>query len=255
MRAMDCLRAEELLSDDLEGTLPTPLEMDLRTHVVECAACRELRAALEEVLAMFASRPEIAPAEDLADRVASAALARPARKASVGWTLPRGVNTLAAALAVASTAAVLLIHASASGTLRLPGRVYNQTVNVGVQLIERTDRVIEDFRILRVLIGTALEGRIDRVNDRVDDYRRLLERRRSQEQRGQGTSLPSNLDVARLVPGSVRDRVGGSMTRGMRVASRADARGDAGTAFPSPYVGRDRVGGSMKEVEWSRRAL
>src|SRR5207247_7219496 len=33
---------------------------------------------------------------------------------------------------------------------------------------------------------------------------------------------------------------GGSMTRGKRVAARADARGDAETAFPSPYVGRDR---------------
>jgi hypothetical protein len=205
MTRMDCLRAEELLSDDLEGALPTPLEMDLRTHLVECGGCRELRSALEEVLAMFAARPDIAPAANLADRVAAAALARPARRPSFAWTLPRGVNTLAAALAVASTAAVLLIHASAAGTLRMPARIYNQTVNVGVQLIERTDRVIEDFRILRVLIGTALEGRIDRVNDRVDDYRRLLERRRSQERHGQGTSLPSNLDVARLVPASVTE--------------------------------------------------
>jgi hypothetical protein len=209
---MDCVRAEELLSDDVEGVLPTPLEMDLRAHLVECGGCRELRSALEEVLAMFAVRPDIAPAADLADRAAAAALARPARRLSIGWTLPRGVNTLAAALAVASTAAVLLIHASASGAVRTPGRLYNQTVNVGVQLIERTDRVIEDFRILRVLISTAFEGRIDRVNDRVDDYRRLLERRRSQERRGQGTSLPSNLEVARLVPGSV----GASDTRGAR---------------------------------------
>jgi hypothetical protein len=28
------------------------------------------------------------------------------------------------------------------------------------------------------MIATAFEGRVDRVNDRVDDYRRLLEKRR-----------------------------------------------------------------------------
>jgi hypothetical protein len=31
------------------------------------------------------------------------------------------------------------------------------------------------------VIGTAFEGRLDRVNDRVDDYRRLLEKRRAAE--------------------------------------------------------------------------
>jgi putative zinc finger protein len=201
--AMDCQRAEELLSDDLEGALPGPLELELHSHLVECAGCRELRSALEEVLAVFAARAEIDPPAELAERAAAAALARRRPRVSFGWTLPRGVNTLAAALAIASTAAVLLVYASASGRLRAPGRVYSQTVNVGVQLIERTDRVIEDFRILRVVISTALEGRIDRVNDRVDDYRRLLERRRTQERREQGTSLPSNLDVAGLVPASV----------------------------------------------------
>ncbi|MET0554744.1 MAG: hypothetical protein ABW221_17010, partial [Vicinamibacteria bacterium] len=40
------------------------------------------------------------------------------------------------------------------------------------------ERIVEDLRMLRVMIATAFEGRVERVNDRVDDYRRLLEKRR-----------------------------------------------------------------------------
>jgi hypothetical protein len=46
---------------------------------------------------------------------------------------------------------------------------------------ERRDRLVEDVRILRVVISAAFESRMDRMNDRVDDYRRLLERRRTPE--------------------------------------------------------------------------
>jgi hypothetical protein len=34
-----------------------------------------------------------------------------------------------------------------------------------------------------VVVGAAFEGRLDRVNDRVEDYRRLLEKRKSTEQK------------------------------------------------------------------------
>ena len=44
-------------------------------------------------------------------------------------------------------------------------------MNAGVYLLERKDRLVEDVRMLRVVIGAAFEGRVDRVNDRVDDYR------------------------------------------------------------------------------------
>lgn len=50
-----------------------------------------------------------------------------------------------------------------------------------VYVAERKDRAVEEFRLLRVLLGTALEGRVDRVNERVEDYRQLLEKRRSSE--------------------------------------------------------------------------
>ena len=44
--------------------------------------------------------------------------------------------------------------------------------------MERKDRIVEDVRILGVVLGAAFEGRIERVNERVEDYRRLLDRRR-----------------------------------------------------------------------------
>ncbi len=53
--------------------------------------------------------------------------------------------------------------------------------NLVFMQFERKDRLVEDLRLLRVVISTAFEGRVDRVNDRVEDYRRLLERRRQDE--------------------------------------------------------------------------
>jgi hypothetical protein len=53
-----------------------------------------------------------------------------------------------------------------------------RTVSAGNLLRERKDRLVEDVRILGVVLTTAFEGRLERVNERVEDYRRLLERRR-----------------------------------------------------------------------------
>ena len=85
----------------------------------------------------------------------------------------------------------------------------------GVYLNERKDRLLEDVRILRVVVGAAFEGRLDRVNDRVEDYRRLLERRQSEEKKkrspprgrpgalrfdaGRGRTLGEPPDLSKLV--------------------------------------------------------
>ena len=45
--------------------------------------------------------------------------------------------------------------------------------------MERKDRLLEDVRVLGVVLSTAFEGRIERVNERVNDYKRLLERRKA----------------------------------------------------------------------------
>jgi hypothetical protein len=71
-------------------------------------------------------------------------------------------------------------------------RLLEGTLNAEAYLSERKDRVVEDFRLLRVVVTTAFEGRLDRMNDRVDDYRRLLEKRRAAEQEEKRTGVPKS---------------------------------------------------------------
>ena len=195
---LDCARAEELLSDHDEGALEGTLRTDLERHLATCARCPELLEALREVVSALRSAPELEPARDLAERAALAALrAAPAPAAAERpprWlafpqigvatrdmfasSVPTLVRGLAAALALAITAGVLLAQSFIGPPVRAANRVVERTVNAGAYLAERKDRLVEDFRILRIIIGTAFEGRLERVNDRVDDYRRLIERRR-----------------------------------------------------------------------------
>jgi len=177
-----CRRAEELFSDDLEGSLDVVLKDDLHAHLATCAQCRALRAALTEVVEVLREGTAVPePAAALAERAASAALRR-VRRAPPVVPLPFWLQAAAAVLAVATTAGSLALVRSGvepgAAALRLKAR----TVSAGTYLQEKTDRLLEDVRLLRVVITTAFEGRLERVNDRVDDYRRLMERRRSAEQ-------------------------------------------------------------------------
>jgi len=187
---MDCPRAEELLSDHLEGILSSPLAAELEAHLGGCANCRELRAAVSEVVQALARYPDLEPPVGLAERAAAAALARPRRtpRVSVCWPdfgLPTGLQVLAAVLALAVTGIALL--AALQGT-----RIKERTVVATVYLSERKDRFLEDFRLLRVVVTTAFEGRLDRMNDRVDDYKRLIEKRRATEQEQKRTGPPES---------------------------------------------------------------
>jgi hypothetical protein len=92
------------------------------------------------------------------------------------------LQTAAAALLLAS-GILLLAPGPSSAASRAARRLVERTANTAVYLGERSERLLEDFRILSVVVSTAFEGRLDRMNDRVDDYRRLLERRRASEQR------------------------------------------------------------------------
>jgi Putative zinc-finger len=183
---MDCRRAEELLSDHLEGTLDLVLAADLEAHLAECHDCRALRTALAEVVSALQAFPSLEPAADLAERAALRALRahrpRPSRFL-VAVAVPAWLQAAAAALALATTGGVLYAtHSKAPA--RVAARFVDRTVNAGAYILERKDRLVEDVRILRVVIGTAFEGRLDRMNDRVDDYRRLLEKRRVNEEQG-----------------------------------------------------------------------
>jgi hypothetical protein len=189
--AMSCARAEELLSDHLEGTLPEPLRRDLDAHLAACGECPGLRDALAEVVAALRAHPVLEPPAELARRAATAALAR--RRASpplLAWRfsmVPPAFQAAAALLALLVTGGVLLATAG-GGATRLAGRVQQRTRNAGVFLVERKDRLVEDLRLLRVFVGTAFGSRVESVGERVEDYRRLLEQRRQREQEPRKTN-------------------------------------------------------------------
>jgi Putative zinc-finger len=177
----DCARAEELLSDHLEGVLDPLLARELEDHLASCAACRDLRDALAEVVEALRSHPVVEPAAGLAARVARAAIvqAQQRRVARLTPRMPAWLQAVAAGLSILTTLGILVAQ---DGTARAAGRLVERTTSAGTYVLEKKDRLLEDFRILRVVVGAAIEGRLDRVSDRVEDYRRLIERRRETEQ-------------------------------------------------------------------------
>jgi hypothetical protein len=190
--AMSCRRAEELLSDHLEEGLSEPLRSELLEHLGTCESCAELSEALAEVVAALRSDPLVEPPVGLAARVAAAAIARGRARAPVASRLPWPASLaplpIAAALAVALSAAFLLV-APQDDPFGDARRLAERTVLAREYLLEHKERLVEDIRLLRVVIATAFEVRLDRVNDRVEDYRRLLERKKNdaeadQQQRG-----------------------------------------------------------------------
>jgi hypothetical protein len=141
---------------------------------------RELLPAVVRALGEF---PEMEAPQGLALRVASAAWAAgmPAPPRRAARALPPGLWLAAAMLAAALGGGLWLARGTALDPALAAERFVEGSVNVGVYLLERKDRLVEDVRLLRVVIGTAFEGRLERVNDRVDDYKRLLEKRRDAE--------------------------------------------------------------------------
>jgi hypothetical protein len=92
--------------------------------------------------------------------------------------LPHWLNAAAAGFALIALGATLAVVGPERGA-RAAQRLVGHTVTAGSSLMERKDRLLEDVRLLGVVLSTAFEGRIDRVNERVNDYKRLLERRRA----------------------------------------------------------------------------
>jgi predicted anti-sigma-YlaC factor YlaD len=184
---LDCARAEELFSDYREGELPAPLRADMETHLSTCSDCRALLVAMGEVLDVLRSPLDLDPSAALSARVAAASW-RPAAARVIPFRptlrLPARIQSLAAGLALLSTVSFLLLQNAPPRPGRVALRVKERTVNAAVYMQERAERLVEDLRMLRVVVATAFEGRVDRVNDRVDDYRRLLERRRQHPPEG-----------------------------------------------------------------------
>jgi hypothetical protein len=193
---MDCLRAEELFSDHLEGNLHPILRAELDSHLEACADCRALRGAFAEAVESLRAFPDLDAPSGLAERAATAALVRPrAVEVRPAIVLPPWVQAAAAGFALIALGTILAVLGPERPT-RAAQRLVVQTVTAGNSLLERKDRLVEDVRILGVVLGTAFEGRLDRVNERVEDYRRLLDRRRpapeGDSKRGAGApALPS----------------------------------------------------------------
>lgn len=178
--SIECRRAEELFSDEMEGGLDAVLRADLQAHLASCERCRVLQAALAEVVGVLRGMPVPEPAPNLAERAATLAVHR-ARRALAVPKIPVWLQAAAALVAVTTTAGPLLLVRTGVEPAVAASRLRAQTVQAGAYLQEKTDRLLEDVRLLRVVITTAFEGRLERVNDRVDDYRRLMERRRNSE--------------------------------------------------------------------------
>jgi hypothetical protein len=206
MTTMDCPRAEELLSDHLEGALHPILRTELDAHLAGCDRCGPLRAALAEVVDALRAFPDLDAPVGLAERAAAASLAAPrAVVIRPAIVVPSWVQVAAAGLALIALGTTLMVVGPEKST-RIAQRLVTQTVTAGSSLMERKDRLVEDVRILGVVLGTAFEGRLERVNDRVEDYRRLLDRRRpapaSDSKRGsQSGALPGLASGFRTGPG------------------------------------------------------
>ena len=179
---MDCRRAEELFSDHLEGALHPVLAAELERHLAGCASCRRLRESFAEVVLALRTAPELEAPPGLAERAAQRALLTP-RVVEIrpALTLPPWLQAAAAGFALIALGAALAVVGPERGT-RAAQRLVSETVIVSSGLIERKDRIVEDVRLLGVVLSTAFEGRIEKVGERVQDYKRLLERRKPSPQ-------------------------------------------------------------------------
>lgn len=199
MNTPSCRRAQELFADHREGSLDEVLRAELDAHLLGCPECQSLCQAYDEVVSALRAHPVLEPSAGLAERAAAGAVARSLLAPAAAPAWPRPLRLAAAVVLLASGALLLAPGPSALAAekaRRLTDRAGNALAYVG----ERRDRLLEDVRILRIVIGAAFEGRLDRVNDRFEDYRRLLERRSAAAaERKSGGNKQSNSGAADLV--------------------------------------------------------
>ena len=122
----------------------------------DVAPSREALGEVVDALKSYPSSNRLSAWPSERPRSPCAAQARPRDGGVAGrtWDFPSGLQVLAATLALAVTGVVFLAAWPSS-------RVKERTINAGAYLWERKDRVVEDFRLLRVVVSTAFEGRLD----------------------------------------------------------------------------------------------
>lgn len=170
---MDCRRAEELLSDHAEGILEEPLRTELVSHLRTCPACQELARLVTEVRTGLGAYPVPEPRAELASRLALL------RNRALGrrWGLPPRIQVAAAILTCVSTAGLLWAASAYPTSKKTAHRLWERGSSAQAWVVERKERLMEDLHLVRVLVGAALEGRLDRVTEGVTDYRKTLEKR------------------------------------------------------------------------------
>ena len=179
---MRCERAQELFSDRHEGVLSPILIRDLEEHLQACTGCRELFDAFGDVVAALRDSPVVEPPAGLAERAAAAALsvARRAR-VSLPWAarpVPRWLRA-AAAILMLVTGATLLAAGPEAGQASAAGPIARSTASTASFLSDGTERLLEDARLMKIVVSAALEGRLDSLSDRFEEYRRSLQRRQA----------------------------------------------------------------------------
>jgi hypothetical protein len=179
---MNCSRAQELFSEYREQSLGAGTREELLSHLSGCQECPALLEAFGDVMEALVGFPELQPPVGLAEKAAAAAVHEASERVAIGRPasqgLPAWIRSVAAALALVSTGTFFLLTREAHALSRTSTRIVTRAMNIGVQAVERKDRLVEDVRGLGAVMSTAFAGRVERVGGRVEDYKRFLEKRR-----------------------------------------------------------------------------
>lgn len=201
-----CDAVAEHLGDFREGALAEPWRGRVAAHLRGCEECAALHEALAELSLLLRQEiPEPRPGfeEDIAatsaaapvpDRAPSPTATRiptgtPAPTAEqtpsvLGFTWPKLVATareawrlsplpLAAMLAVALSGA-LLLGLPEERLPELARRLRARAATARELLMERQERLLEDVGALRLVVGGAFSSRVERIQEQLEDYRRLV---------------------------------------------------------------------------------
>lgn len=163
---MNCRRAEELFSDEREGTLAPPIARELQAHRDTCDACQSLYETFQEVADALGAMSVPAAPDALAGKVISAfghtraPIASPRLVASASW------------LAVAAMLLLGILFRPpelANDLSRKTARTARHVYGFAIQTYDQTERWIENLNVLRMTVSVAFEDRLDQLNEQLRD--------------------------------------------------------------------------------------
>ena len=157
----DCRRPRELLSDFRESLLSDPLADDVAQHLRGCRDCSALDRHLRDILSA-PPRPLLEPPPELCVRES-----RPTLSLSLDAVSRTQRRAGLVLLAVGIILGVIQFHpglnASATAQLDRFGASFSRWRN-------RSERLVEDLRVLRALAVGTVEGRTEELSQTLDEY-------------------------------------------------------------------------------------